>query len=289
MADKTTTYTIPENREYRSDVFSMLMMIPEYALDVYNTLNHTNYDDPALIVIKTLEKGISLSISNDSAFIINTDINIYEHQSTYNPNMPLRSLIYFVEIVKALIVNKDLLGRKLITIPRPHFVVFYNGKEKRPETEILKLSDAFEAHADSPELELMCTVYNINPDNNKDIMNSCWEIEQYTQFVEVTRNNILMNVEKPLEVAINYCIEHNILRDFLSANKNEVLKSMTIDMTFEAREEIIKKEYQAEIERSRAEIEQSRAEIEQLKALLQAHNIEIPKDLDRTLTTDLNK
>ena len=82
---------------------------PEYALNVYNVLNGTNYDDPELVEINTLEKGISLSIRNDAYFIIGADLNIYEHQSTYSRNMPLRSLIYFAEIIKSYVVDKDIL------------------------------------------------------------------------------------------------------------------------------------------------------------------------------------
>ena len=137
MAEKKETDNL-ENREYRSDVFSMLMEYPENALSVYNALNNSAIEDPSLVEMTTLERGISLTIRNDASFIIGMNLNIYEHQSTYNPNMPLRSLLYFTDIIKSFVKNADIYGRALVMIPRPHFVVFYNGTEKRQEVEVLK-------------------------------------------------------------------------------------------------------------------------------------------------------
>jgi len=146
-----------ENREYKSDVFSMLMEEPEYALEVYNVLNGSNIEDPSVVEMVTLAKGISLSVRNDAAFIVDTDMNIYEHQSTYNPNMPLRSVLYFAEIIKAILKDRDLFSRHRIMIPTPQFVVFYNGIENRLEYEEQRLSDAYN-HEGNPSLELICKV-----------------------------------------------------------------------------------------------------------------------------------
>ncbi len=116
-----------ENQEYKSDVFSMIMGVPEYALQTYNVLNHSNLDDPDEVEIRRLDSGIFLSRRNDASFIVDTDLNFYEHQSTYNPNMPLRGLIYFVGVIKDLTKGRNLFGQKQIRLPVPHFVVFYNG------------------------------------------------------------------------------------------------------------------------------------------------------------------
>ncbi len=133
-----------ENREYKSDVFSMLMEDKRYALEVYNALNGSSYEDPDQVEYVNLEKGISLSVRNDAAFIVDTDVSIYEHQSSYNPNMPLRALIYFVDIIREHVIKKrDLFSHNPIRIPVPHFAVFYNGTINRPEKEILKLSDSY--------------------------------------------------------------------------------------------------------------------------------------------------
>ena len=125
-----------ENREYKSDVFSMLMEDKANALEVYNALNGSDYTDPEDVELVHLEKGVSLSIRNDASYIIDMNFSFYEHQSTYNRNMPLRSMIYFVNALDDWLKENehDLFGRKRIMIPTPHFVVFYNGIEKRPES-----------------------------------------------------------------------------------------------------------------------------------------------------------
>ena len=81
------------NREYKSDVFSMLMEDKKNALSVYNVLNGTNHTNPDDLEICTLDKGVSLTVRNDAAFVVDAALSIYEHQSTICPNMPVRNLI----------------------------------------------------------------------------------------------------------------------------------------------------------------------------------------------------
>ena len=230
-----------ENREYKSDVFSMLMQVPEYALDVYNALNGSDYKDPNLVEMKTLEKCISLTVRNDAAFIIDMHLSIYEHQGTYNPNMPLRILIYLADILKPIIKQRDIYSRKKITIPTPNFVVFYNGIEDRPRKEIQRLSDSY-VHGEEINLELICTVYNINPGYNEDIRKKSEVLDGYTIFVEKVREYLASEDEEAISHAVDYCIEHGVLEDFFAQNKSEVVKNMTIDMTFERRMELSAKE-----------------------------------------------
>ncbi len=252
-----------ENREYKSDVFSMLMEDKSNALQVYNALNGSDYDDPEMVEIVNLESGISLSIRNDAAFIVDTDITISEHQSTYNPNMPLRSLIYYVTIIKGRIKSRDLLSPHKLRIPTPHFIVFYNGIVDRPEKEVIRLSSSYEKQIDDPELELICTVYNINPGKDKGLLQRCSVLGEYTQFVEIVRKNEREEIENPIETAIEYCISNHILEKFLQERRTEVLRAMTIDMTFEKREPLIRKEERElgrEEERANTERERKRAE-----------------------------
>ena len=198
-----------ENREYKSDVFSMLMENKSYALEVYNALNHSDYRNPEEVEIIRLERGISLSIRNDASFLIDMSMSFYEHQSTYNPNMPLRSAIYYVNTLEDWLRRKnlDLFSRKRIQIPTPHFVVFYNGTEKRPEYEEMRLSEAFCHKTDEPGIEVRCRVYNINPDNNR-----------------------------PLKE------RSAVLEDFFRDRKDEVKKMTHLDYTWEKREQMIRKE-----------------------------------------------
>ncbi len=258
--DRKRNYRRNGNREYKSDVISMMLQIPEYALDVYNAMNDSAYTDPDMIQIMRLENGISLSIRNDASFFISNYLNLYEHQSTYSPNAPLRFLIYLTSLLKKMIGKRDLYGRKRVQIATPHFAVFYNGTEKRPEKEVLKLSDAFINQTDTPEIELTVTVYNINPDNNTQLLAKSKVLSGYMIFVNRVReileyqNKIAQNAseydeaayEEDLETAINeaidYCIEHHIMETFFRKNRSEVTKSMVLDYTWERREELIRAE-----------------------------------------------
>ena len=277
--DKKRNYRSNGNREYKSDVISMMLQIPEYALDVYNAMNDSAYTDPDMIQIMRLENGISLSVRNDASFFISNYLNLYEHQSTYSPNAPLRFLIYLTNLLKTTIRKRDLYSRKRVQIATPHFAVFYNGTEKRPEKEVLKLSDAFINQTDTPEIELTVTVYNINPNNNTQLLEKSEVLRGYMIFVNHVRENlehqkkIAQNApeyEEELEVAINeaidYCVKHHIMEEFFRENRNEVTKSMVLDYTWERREELIRAEEYEDGKREgyAAGISQGRAEGEKL-------------------------
>ena len=195
-------------------------------------------------------------------------LNIYEHQSTYNPNMPLRELIYFVTIIKKLIENRYLLSHKLVKIPTPKFAVFYNGDKTRPEREVLKLSDAYENQSDEPQLELMCTVYNINPGNNEDLKMRSQTLREYMIFVGYVNENLAKakkgekDYETAIRDAVNRCIVENILKDFLLERGEDVQKIMMFDLTYEKQMENAKREwYNDGVEEGRASgIAEGRAE-----------------------------
>ena len=231
-----------ENREVKSDVFSMLMENKEYALQVYNALKGSDYTDPELVEIQELERFISLSMRNDASFIVDMNLEIYEHQSTHDPNMPLRSLIYVAGILRKNISTTDLLSRKRVMIPTPHFVVFYNGQMNRPSVETLRLSDSYENNDEEPMLELVCTVININVGKNDEFLKKCSVLSQYTQFIDKVREFETLEHDKPIKDAISWCIENGILVEFLKKRGQEVIKAMTIDMTWERREQLIRRD-----------------------------------------------
>ena len=276
--DKKRNYRSNGNREYKSDVISMMLQIPEYALDVYNAMNDSVYTDPDMIQIMRLENGISLSVRNDASFFISNYLNLYEHQSTYSPNAPLRFLIYLTDLLEKTIGKRDLYSRKRVQIATPHFAVFYNGTEKRPEKEVLKLSDAFINRTDTPEIELTVTVYNINPNNNTQLLEKSEVLRSYMIFVNHVRENlehqkkIAHNApeydetayEEELEVAINeaidYCVKHHIMEEFFRENRNEVTKSMVLDYTWERREELIRAEEYEDGKREGLEIGRAEGE-----------------------------
>ena len=269
-----------ENREYKSDVFSMLMEDKANALQVYNALNGSSYEDPEQVEIVSLESGMSLSIRNDAAFIVDMNLSIYEHQSTYNPNMPLRSLIYFASYLKKIVGKRDLYSPRTILIPTPHFAVFYNGLNDRPAKEVIRLSASYEKPTDQPELELVCTVYNINPGKDQGLLNMCTVLEEYTQFVEAVRRFDGDDPEVSVKKAIDYCISNHILEDFLRKRWTEVLKAMTIDMTFERREELFRQE-EREIGRAEGLVRgRDEAVINSIKSIMKTMNYTAEKAME---------
>lgn len=225
------------NREYKSDVFCMLMEDPQNALDLYNAVNGSDYKSPSLVEMCTLDRGISLTVHNDAAFVLDMNLSIYEHQSTVCPNMPVRSLIYFTNILERMLKGQNIYGRKLLKLPTPRFAVFYNGDEDQPEQYELKLSDAFVQSIENPELELTCTIYNINYGKNRKLLEHCLFLKDYMTFVDYVRENHRKNdyeeLEHSIESAIDRCIKENVLREFLMERRTEVVKVVRLDYTFD--------------------------------------------------------
>ena len=222
------------NREYKSSVFTMLLKEKENALNVFNALNGTDYKSKEDLEIQILENAIYLSFRNDASFIVADTLNLYEHQSTYNPNMPLRDLIYVANLLADIVKDENLFGEKLVQIPEPRFVTFYNGIEERPSVEELRLSDAYLTGTDVPRLELCCTVINMNPGHNNAFMKKCQILQEYTVFVEKVRlYRKAMSLENALERAIDECIREHVLEDFLRKQRAEVISMSVLEFNLE--------------------------------------------------------
>ncbi len=115
------------NRKYKDTVFRMLFSEKKNLLALYNAVAGKTYTNPEQLHIVTLENAIYMGMKNDLAFIIDTNLFLYEHQSTYNPNIPLRDLFYVANEYQKLVDRKSLYATKLQKIPAPKFLVFYNG------------------------------------------------------------------------------------------------------------------------------------------------------------------
>ena len=153
------------------------------------------------------------------------ELMLYEHQSTVNPNMPLRDLFYVADILQKRTHDKDLYGSSLIRIPSPRFVMFYNGATPQPERQTLKLSDAYEKKLERSELELTATVYNINLGCNEEIMDACRSLKEYAKYVERVRIYAKqMPLAEAVEKAVDDCIAEGILSEFLRENRAEAIK-----------------------------------------------------------------
>ena len=164
-----------------------------------------------------------MKFKNDISFVFGTELYLYEHQSTVNPNMPLRDLFYVTSLLQGMVANRSLYRTTKVRIPTPRFLVFYNGLEDQPETVEYKLSDLFECLTETPELELTVRVININEGYNNAIVNASRYLHDYVRYVSVVRKNMkTMPVEEAVRKAIDMCIRQGILAEYLSRHRAEV-------------------------------------------------------------------
>ncbi len=214
------------NRKYKDSLFCSIFKEKKDLLSLYNAVNRTDYTEEENLTVNTLENAIYMTMKNDVSFLIYGVLNLYEHQSTWNPNMPLRDLLYIVKQIKILIEkNKyDLYSSRQILIPTPQAVVFYNGKQDVPERQVLRLSDSFENKEKKGCLELECLVLNINYGKNKDLMDNCQKLMDYAKLIGKIRyyENRKSNLESAVDCAIEECIREGVLADYLRQNQSEV-------------------------------------------------------------------
>ena len=215
-------------RDYKSRMFTMIFRDKKELLQLYNAVGQRNYEDPELLTINTLENAIYMSMQNDLSFIIDSRLSLYEHQSTYNPNLPLRFLLYLSDLYERMIVGKNVYGTKIIQIPAPKFIVFYNGKEERPEKEVIKLSEAYMTQDEEVSLELLVDVLNVNVGHNKELLRACKTLGDYAEYVHRVREYAKeMSIEEAVDRAIDECIREGILKEFLERNRAEA-RAMSI-------------------------------------------------------------
>ena len=149
------------NRNYKDRLFKLVFEKKEDLLQLYNAINDTDYDNPDDIEVNTLEDVVYMGMKNDISFLITDVLNLYEHQSTFSPNMPLRGLLYFARLYQKIVGNeKKIYSGRLIELPYPQFVVFYNGTAQEPKRMELKLSDAFPKWCNKENAALECRAYN---------------------------------------------------------------------------------------------------------------------------------
>lgn len=212
-------------RNYKARLFEMIFRDKKELLSLYNAVNRTDYTNPEELEINTLENAIYLSMKNDVSFVIGSRVSLYEYQSTYNPNLPLRYLFYIADLYSSMTSEGNLYGSKLVKIPAPRFIVFYNGETERPEKDTLKLSNAFSRKEIAPMLELEAEFVNINPGYNEELLNACKTLKDYSEYIARVRMYVKpMGIEKAVERAVVECINEGILSEFLRKNRAEAIK-----------------------------------------------------------------
>ena len=233
----------PVQRNYKDTLFRMIFSDKEALLSLYNAVSGKDYKDPDELEIVTLENAIYMNKKNDLAFVIDSSLNLYEHQSTDSPNLPMRNLFYISRELEKLTSQKSLYSSKPVMVPTPRFIVFYNGKDTSWERKVEKLSDVYEQKTDNPELELRVTMLNINLGKNSELMKKCKTLFEYMQYVEKVRKyTSSMNISQAVERAVNECIKEGILADFLLKNKAEAVQMSIFEYDEEKEMKLIRQD-----------------------------------------------
>jgi hypothetical protein len=234
------------NRKFKSSVFATLFSDIGNLLSLYNAISGSNLPQDTVIEIATLEDVLFTERRNDVAFVVDGKIVILiEHQSSINENMPLRLLIYVARVYEKLIDNDAVYKNKLLTIPKPDFIVLYNGTDPFPDEKTLRLSDAFKEHPEAMagiggSMELEVRVLNINEGRNASVVQRCETLSGYVRFVEKVRVNRKTepDLKKAITKAVNDCIEEGILEDFLKSHSSEVSNMLTTEWNAEKAMEV---------------------------------------------------
>ena len=195
------------------------------ALELYNALTETAHTDPDELELTTIGDVIFLGLKNDVSFLIDDEMVLWEHQSTHNPNMPLRGLHYFSRLYTKLVEQRrlDLYGTSILQLPTPRYVVFYFGERNRPEREVMRLSDSFTSGPG--DLEVTATVLNCNEGRNRSIMEACETLRGYAHLVALERTNrreLHMLAQDAARAAVSQCIEDGFLVGYLTEHRAEV-------------------------------------------------------------------
>ena len=220
--------SLPVNRIYKDRLYKMIFNDKSELLKLYNAINGTTYEDPEMLTITTLDNAIYMTMENDLSFIVDMRLSLYEQQSTVNPNLPLRFLMYIADIYSAYVKDMNIYGSKKLQIPSSSFVIFYNGVQSQPDRTEFPLSELFQPTTDQPALELKAVMLNINKGHSQELMNACHTLRDYSEYVARIRTySAEMPLTDAVEKAITECIHENILRDFLLKNRAEA-KAMSI-------------------------------------------------------------
>lgn len=215
------------NRKHKDRLFRYLFQDKKYLLDLYNALHDSHYTDPEKLEVVTMEDVIFMKMKNDLSFIISSHLCLYEQQSTENLNMPIRGLLYFSQQYEGLLGAEDanVYGRKRVELPTPEYIVFYNGNDMVQDRKTLYLSDSFSMGRGSGCLECTCEMINIKRGHNRELMDKCHRLWEYSEFVSEIEANLEAGLKRSeaIQSAIDHCIEQNILADILRTEKSEVL------------------------------------------------------------------
>ena len=218
----------------------------KWRLELYNALRGTNYSDPDALELNTIENVIYLTMKNDISFLVDSQMTLFEQQSTYNPNMPLRGLMYFSQLYQRHLTKLELTlyGSRLIKIPYPKFIVFYNGDRETEDKEFLKLSDAFENKEKDGDFEWTAELININSNHSNSLQKNCKPLYDYVRYISRIKDNRKkgLSKEEVVNEAVDWAISENLLDGFFKMQKEEILGMSLTEYDEEAVKRTFKEE-----------------------------------------------
>ena len=231
------------NRNFKDSVFTALFNDPDLLRELYSALGGVSLPPDTPVSINKLENVLYMDMYNDISFEVSGKLVVLiEHQSSINPNMALRLLLYISRVLEKTIKGRGLYSEKSISIPWPEFYVLYNGAKPYPDVNVLKLSDLFEKPLDlglpekpNPLLELEVKVININEGRNEAILTRCRGLAEYSSFIARVRAFIEEgnNLEEAIKKAVKYCQKYGILKQFLENHSIEVINMLLTDWNLE--------------------------------------------------------
>ena len=258
--------------QYKDRLFSFIFgneAHKEWTLSLYNAVNGTTYDDPEQIVITTIREALYLGMHNDVSFMIADQMNMYEQQSTFNPNMPLRMLQYAGSLYEKDITlrGKNKYSRRIVPLPVPKLVLFFNGLETGKDEQTLELSDAFDPlRRHDADIQVRVRMINVNHGHNRKMMEACRPLTEYAWVVDRIRTLERKNgLEAAIGMTIDELPEDFLLRPYLEGHRAEV-KTMLLTEYNEAKQ--MEQFYQEGREEGR---EEGRSEERSLLTRLMGH------------------
>ena len=218
------------NPKYKDRLFCLIFgdeNNKQNIISLYNALNGTKYSEDEGVEVTTIHDVIYINMKNDVSFIVDSHMSLFEQQSSVNPNMPLRGLMYFGNLYDSYVESKGLniYGSKLVKIPTPQYYVLYNGKTEAPAMSELKLSDAFVKESPKGKFEWTAVFVNLNRGKNDALLEQCRPLAEYMFLINCIRENEAkgMQIEDAIDTAVQYCISCNVLKEFLIAHRAEVV------------------------------------------------------------------
>jgi len=221
---------IKVTKKYKDRLFTNLFGAKDKKanlLSLFNALNGTSYTDEDKLQITTIENVVYMGMYNDVSCIIDNNMALYEHQSTWNPNMPLRGFMYAGKLYDKYVIQQDisLYGKELIKLPTPQYYVLYNGTDETEDRMELRLSDAFVDQSVKEHYEWTAVLLNVNYGRNTELMEQCRTLAEYAQCVALVREYTgkTSDWRSAIRDAVDECIQRGILKEYLLANKSEVV------------------------------------------------------------------